>query len=192
MEKNGCDISPGANLMYANLRYANLSGVNLSDADLYNADLRDADLRGADLRDTNLCNASLLGANLCDTCLDPANKAGESLDTLRSAGFHVLNGYVYGWRTKKSQHCSNAKYTPGSIHIASVFSTCRETDCHPGIYLASYRWLNKNYTTSEYVQCRCRIEDLIMAGDKFRCRKLEIKPVGGWKQAVKLEREVQE
>ena len=76
--KRDIEISPGAELSYANLRDANLRvadlrGANLYGAELSYADLRGANLHGANLRYANLCNADLRGADVCDANFHGAN-----------------------------------------------------------------------------------------------------------------------
>jgi hypothetical protein len=55
-----------------------------------------------------------------------------------------------------------------------VFSVDVNTDCHPGIYLATKDWLAENYPNQPLVRCRCRKTDVLKAGDKFRCKRLEV------------------
>jgi hypothetical protein len=81
--------------------------------------------------------------------------------------------WVYGWRTKRSQCVGNTVYEPG-IYTATVFSVDTETECHPGIYIASEAWLKSNYPGKEVVRCRCRRIELLHAGDKWRCKQLEV------------------
>lgn len=57
-------ITPGADLMGADLRNADLSGANLRGAYLIAADLRGTDLRAADLLGADLRDADLRGTNL--------------------------------------------------------------------------------------------------------------------------------
>jgi hypothetical protein len=154
----------GADFTGADLRIANLTGANLGDADLKRADLRGADLTGA----------NLTGANLSGTCLDheaPIPPIDD--DVLLDAGLEIVGDRVYGWRTARSQHVGSTVYSPGSEHVAPWFSVA-ETECHPGIYLAGEVWLDRNAVDLPRVRCWTLRNDLHRAGDKFRCRKLNV------------------
>jgi hypothetical protein len=186
----------GANLFGANLKGTNLKGANLVCANLGSADLWDANLSGADLRyailegailkdaylwGANLQNAylwgaNLLGANLDKTCLDPKAKLPRLLiEDIKAAGFKVKGKLVYGWRTQRSQHCGSQEYVPGRCHKAPAFSVDTNTPCHPGIYLASKDWLEKEYDKDiKLVQCFCRKDELVCAENKWRCKRLWI------------------
>jgi hypothetical protein len=179
---SGADLS-GANLSGADLSGANLSGADLSGANLYRANLSGANLSGADLSGANLYRANLSGAdlseaNLCradlsETVLDPSLPCACSPALLAKHGLELRDGYVYGRRTKQSQHVSNTEYVPG-VYEAPWFSVCPLTACHPGIYLASAHWLAGEYPGAGTVPCRAKYEDVHYAGGKFRARRLEI------------------
>jgi len=176
--KSGAYLS-GANLWGANLSGADLAGANLSGANLSGANLSEADLRGANLLEANLSGAYLRGANLSGaylswTCLDPdAQLPAISDEEITQAGLEIDGDWVYGWRTKRSQVVGNAIYEPG-IYTAPVFSVDTETSCHPGIYIAGEAWLRDNYPGTDIVRCRCRRIELLHAGDKWRCKQLEV------------------
>jgi hypothetical protein len=95
---------------------------------------------------------------------------------IKAAGFKVKGKLVYGWRTQRSQYCGSQEYVPGRCHKAPVFSVDKSTPCHPGIYLASKKdWLEKEYGKDiKLVQCFCRKDELVHAGDKWRCKRLWI------------------
>jgi len=161
--KSGAYLS-GANLWGANLSGADLAGANLSGANLSGANLSEADLRGANLSE----------ADLSWTCLDPdAQLPAISDEEITQAGLEIDGDWVYGWRTKRSQVVGNAIYEPG-IYTAPVFSVDTETSCHPGIYIAGEAWLRDNYPGTDIVRCRCRRIELLHAGDKWRCKQLEV------------------
>ena len=163
-----------ADLSGANLRDADLSGADLRGADLRGADLRDANLRDADLGDTSLDGADLIGADLRGTCLDPSAEPCCTDEQIRDAGLEVVDGYVYGYRTRTSQHCGRTKYVPGTSYTAPVFSVSTKP-CHPGIYIASREWLDDIYgSVLARVLVRCRREDIHCAGDKFRAKAIEV------------------
>jgi len=168
-----------ANLWGADLREANLREANLREANLREANLREANLREANLREANLSGAYLRGANLSGaylswTCLDPdAQLPAISDEEITQAGLEIDGDWVYGWRTKRSQVVGNAIYEPG-IYTAPVFSVDTETSCHPGIYIAGEAWLRDNYPGTDIVRCRCRRIELLHAGDKWRCKQLEV------------------
>jgi hypothetical protein len=177
------DSMCGADLRGADLRGADLCGADLCGANLYRADLRGADLSGADLsganlyradlRGANLRRANLRGADLSDTCLDPdAPIQATDLLNLECPG----DGYAYGYRTARSQHCGSTEYVPGQTYRALWLSHDVTTECHPGIYLASLAWLQSYYPGEPVVRCRARIDRIVCAGDKYRTDALEILP----------------
>jgi hypothetical protein len=169
----------GASLRGADLRGANLRGANLERACLEGSYLRVANLRGANLRGAclegaDLRGANLAGANLEGTAIDPASVAHATADALAEAGLRVDGEYVYGLRTRVSQHVGDTDYSKPGIYSAPVFSVCTNTSCHPGIYLASAQWLDGNGYSGDRVKCRALIADCIVAGDKVRARKIEV------------------
>jgi hypothetical protein len=181
---SGTDLSL-ANLREANLRWADLSKADLSGANLSGADLFRADLRGANLSGANLSGADLSGANLhwtvftdatlTDTILDSEAKLPELTDKeIEEASLEIQGDKVYGWRTKYSQFMCGIHYTAeDSPYVAPVFSLDRDSDCHPGIYLASKKWLLENYNKgTPLVKCYCLRSELVHAGDKWRCKRL--------------------
>ena len=163
----------GANLARADLTDASLVGANLVGANLVDAKLTDANLVGANLTRANLTNANLVGAylagaNLKGTCLDPEAPLPEAdLSELEEK-----DGWYYGYRTQKSQHCGDTVYEPGKSYEAPYFSVSTKTDCHPGIYLAPLDWLKENYPDEPLV--RVRAKHVLKAGDKYRAKYLEV------------------
>jgi len=142
----------------ANLADANLAGANLAGANLYGANLVGAILVGADLA----------GATLKGTCLDPEAPLPEAdLSELEEK-----DGWYYGYRTQKSQHCGDTVYEPGKSYEAPYFSVSIETACHPGIYLAPLDWLKEHYPNEPLV--RVRAKHVLKAGDKYRAKYLEV------------------
>ena len=170
----GADLS-GADLSGADLRGADLSGANLSGADLSAAylnstNLRGADLSGANLRGADLSGADLSGANLILTCLDDALGKLARRFAIES---HQRGVVVY--RTAKSQHIGNAEYTPGNTYIAPIMSWSVETECHPGIYAGTLRWIKENYAGKRIVRCYVRSGDYtITAKGAIRCKRLRV------------------
>ena len=137
----GADLR-GADLSRADLRGANLQGSNLWGADLFRAnlegaylegaDLSRADLRGADLRGANLEGSDLQGADIQGTILDPKNKPNqEGLPEFERA----KNGRCIGYRTRESTRVGSMIYQDRGAYKAPVFSTCKLTKCHPGLYV---------------------------------------------------------
>jgi hypothetical protein len=113
-----------------------------------------------------------LGGTVCDPNAPiPVIPNQEIVD----AGLEIEGDRVYGWRTRYSQHCGNQQYKPGQCYEAPVFSVCTKTDCHPGIYLAGREWLEKDYAGLS-VRCYCMRNELVHAGDKWRCKRLWIVP----------------
>ena len=167
----GADLSSPSlretDLSFADLRWAKLRSANLSWANLWGADLSWANLRLADLNNADLRNADLTG-----TCLDPTAEIPPiSDDDITSAGLEIVGDRVYGWRTRDSQHVGSTTYEPGKCYTAQYFSIA-DTECHPGIYLASAEWLNKCYQGRVIVRCYCLRSELHKAGDKWRCKRL--------------------
>jgi len=162
------EIEPRANLAWASLAWADLAW-----ADLTEANLTGADLTGANLTETCLVEADLTGANLTETCLDPKATVPELSDEeILGAGLEIEGNLVYGWRTKTSIHCGHTQYKPGKCYEAPWFSVCQERSCHPGIYLAGEEWLVHEYGEYSRVRCYCRRDELIHAGNKWRCKRL--------------------
>jgi hypothetical protein len=62
-------------------------------------------------------------------------------------------------------------YAVGQEYTANAFSTSKETDCHPGIYLAGLKWLSENGYPCD-VKVSCARTDLLKAGEKFRAKKI--------------------
>ena len=162
-----------ANLCYADLRYADLRY-----ADLRYADLRYADLRYADLYNADLCGTVLHHANLTCTVLDPKARipycSDEEITTL-GLELDVEGGreVVRGWRTAKSQYIKGHEYVWGWYN-APVFSVDTTTACHPGIYLASRRWLERPYSYTELVRCWCYRDEMVVARRKARAKWLYV------------------
>ena len=164
----------GANLARADLTDASLVGANLVGANLVDAKLTDANLVGANLTRANLTNANLVGAylagaNLKGTCLDPEAPLPETdLSELEEK-----DGWYYGYRTQRSQHCGDTVYEPGKSYEAPYFSVSIETACHPGIYLApSLAWLQREYPNEPFV--RVRAKHVLKAGYKYRAKYIEV------------------
>src|SRR3972149_874044 len=82
------------------------------------ANLTGANLARADLTDANLVGAYLAGGNVKGTCLDPEAPLPEAdLSELEEK-----DGWYYGYRTQKSQHCGDTVYEPGTSYEAPYFS----------------------------------------------------------------------
>lgn len=172
----GADLSGadlwGAQLMGADLSRARLSGAHLVGADLTGADLSGADLSGADLSRAQLMGTDLSGANLSRTALDTSAPIPDATAALTVAGIAVRGGIVYAYRTARSTHAAEGDYeTPGE-YVAPWFSVDPLTDCHPGLYLASRDWLEREYPGCPLVGVRARVEDVLATvGGKFRARR---------------------
>ena len=161
-----------ADLQGAKLQGANLQGADLRGANLQGADLRGADLQGAKLQGADLQNADFQGAELGDTCLSP--------DLLRFqrefvAECPAVAGYRMVYRAKTSQYGGNIIYEVGKLYEAPILSFSCETACHPGIYAASWRWMQANMSGVPLVKCRVADGDwVITAKGAIRCAKLEV------------------
>ena len=165
----------GAYLSEAYLSGANLSGANLSRANLTRANLYRANLYRAFLSGANLTGANLSRAILSNTILDPNLKCPAYSDSdIETTGLEIDNDKIYGYRTKKSQHCGSTIYEPGQCYEAPYFSICQNTSCHPGLYLASKSWLAENYPDVEYVKCYALRNEIVISGGKIRAKRLWI------------------
>jgi hypothetical protein len=171
---SGADLS-WATLRGANLYRADLAGTNLYRADLAGASLSGANLRGANLRGANLKRADLAGTNLTGTVLDPRNVVPEIDDeVIKEAGLVISGDQIYGWRTHESIFVGQQVYASGECYEAPYFSTCCETSCHPGIYLAGENTMWEAYPDEVLVRCYCLRSELVHARDKWRAKRLWI------------------
>jgi len=180
-----------ANFTDASLARATLAGVvlastNLSYVSFMDADLTDADFTGAILANTNLMGTRLTGAVFTSTCLDPEAIIPSLTDKeIFAAGLQPVGEWVYGWRTERSKIAGDTKYVlREEPYVAPVFSVSQNTPCHPGIYLASRKWLADHYGKHEpVVRCHCKRDELIHAGDKWRTRRLWIEENQTWEHS---------
>ena len=124
--------------------------------------------------------ADLSGADLAGACLDPAAPIPEVTNAeLDAAGLEIDGPWVLGWRTARSMHVGSTVYAPGSSHVAPWFSVDAGTPCHPGIYLASEAWLEREYQSAPRVRCRALRAELVHAGDKWRAKRLWVQCADG-------------
>lgn len=152
---------------------SNLSRANFTVADLSRTIFSESDLSNADFTGSDLYGTKFPGTNLSGTYLDPNMPVPSIPDReIISAGLEIYGEYVVGYRTQKSQHCGNIVYIPGTLVIAPYLSKDINMVCHPGIYLAGMNWLMWQYPNSDYVKVKCRRDELIHAGDKWRARRL--------------------
>ena len=170
------DLS-GANLTEADLFRADLTGAYLACADLTSADLTSANLAGAnlfraDLTSANLTCAYLAGANLAGTVLDPVNKPNGNIEEFKRRG-----KYVYGYRTRAAGHIG--EYQDGRNYNADYFSTCPETDCHPGLYVWPTVEQAKSYSGDPLIKVRIPAWAVHKTPTKWRC--VEFYVMGGVK-----------
>lgn len=182
----------GADLRGARLRGADLYEACLCEADLCNADLDLANLFGACLRGANLRKASLCQANLSYAKLDEANLVGTNLweTNLQQAGLagtvldpnnvpngdvrgfeRTQEGRVVGYRSREAGHIYGG-YRDGRYYSADVFSTCDETECHPGLYIWPTLHLARKSLTvpGEIIRVETEPKEVHHVGNKWRCR----------------------
>lgn len=148
---------------------ANLTRTNLSGADLTGAYLTGANLAWANLAWANLAGANLSGANLTrvdvsETVLDPNRPANGDVD-----GFERDGDDVIGYRTREAGHIGI--YRDGWTYSADWFSTCPETECHPGLYLwptlaQSMEWESRG----DHIRVTAPAAHVHHVGGKWRCR----------------------
>ena len=141
-----------------------------------------ADLAHANLVRANLIDANLARANLADTCLDPtAPVPHPTAEECVAAGFalETVDGRarVHGWRTLYSQHIGSYEYTPGA-HVVPWFSVAATTACHPGIYLATREWLEREYPGAPLVRCWAWLDEVVHAEDKWRAKRIVVADEG--------------
>lgn len=171
----------GANLAGAVLRQCSMVETDLQAACLVGAvlcgtDLSRANLAGANLAGANLAWATLIGANLSRTYLaSDVALTPPSLVEIVAAGLEPdEEGRVWGWRTGKSMHMPGQAYVSGCEYVAPVFSADEHMPCHPGLYLASAAWLQREYGEVDVVRCFCRLDELVHASPKWRAKRLWI------------------
>ena len=145
----------------------NLSYANLYNANFFGADLSGANLSCAYLYNANFSDANLFGANLTNTCLDPSRKPNALVSEFKKDGI-----FIVGYRTKESITMRNIVYESGSEYSALFFSTCENTDCHPGLYLyPTLEQVKKEYESAAYVKVWAKAEETVKAVTKWRCKK---------------------
>ncbi len=167
----------GAILENAILENADLSDADLKDANLRNANLKYADLRGAYLEDTEFEGAILegtylegtylKGANLTNTCLDQDNL--PNMRTTRFEKFKSRSGIVWciGYRTSNSPHIKcRHQYKIGRLYEAPLFSTCKHTMGHPGLYVVP----SNNYFMNTNLKVIFPDYTLHKVGDNYRVK----------------------
>lgn len=134
MKRNGYEIKPFADLRGADLKGANLRGVNL---------------QGANLQGANLRWANLHKANLQDTILDPMRLPNANIEAFEKIITRSGQVWCKGYRTHYSPVIGGNNYNSGNWYHTPFFSTCEETDCHPGLHIkptteSVRQWLKKN------------------------------------------------
>lgn len=152
---------------------ANLSGVDFKCANLSEANFCGADLSGANLSFTRLDLTKFNDANLNGTILDPKNKITPLSDD-ELEDFEIDGDYVIGYRTQYSIIIGSTRYHTGRMYEAPYFSVDHMTSCHPGIYMASKKYIMRMYSRHSIVKCKCLRSELIKAGDKFRAKRIWI------------------
>ncbi|MFA5572154.1 MAG: pentapeptide repeat-containing protein [Candidatus Bathyarchaeia archaeon] len=164
----------GANMSRANMFGANMSGANMSEANMFGANMSRANMSGANMSGVNMSEADIFGVNLhgailTGTCLDPNNTPNAIVDK-----FEIINGFVIGYRTKVTSHIP--EYKVDNIYSADWFSTCENTECHPGLYLWPTLTIAINYSGSSntFIKVRTKPKDVHKAGTKYRCKWFEV------------------
>ncbi len=129
------------------------------------------------LSGANLSGADLSRANLSKTVLAPKNKINSRIARkwLKAREIHVdIAGNFIAWRTQQSIHIGSIFYMPG-VYIAPVFSTDKNSTCHPGLYLADKKWLQNEYGSDiALVRVLANVRDAFPVADKMRVRKFEV------------------
>lgn len=154
----------------ANLYWANLSRANLSEANLSKANLFGANLSGATLSGATLFGATLFGATLTGTVLDPAREPNGDCE-----GFDRDGDYVVGYRPRRAGDASVWEYRDGRLYSAWAFSTCPDTECHPGLYLCPTPEDAREWAVDGgLIRVRTKPSDIHRVGHKWRCRWFEV------------------
>jgi hypothetical protein len=97
-----------------------------------------------------------------------ARKFAKECPPLRTGGRIV-------YRAACSQFIGSTDYIPGSTYVASALSWSAETECHPGIYAASLKWMQKEYPARDLVRCYVRDGDwTITAKGAIRCSRIRV------------------
>ena len=65
-------------------------------------------------------------------------------------------------------------YKPGRTYVAPYFSTYTTTSCHPGLYFSGLEWLAMMYPGAPLAKVYVRLTDIVVAGDKARCRRFRV------------------
>lgn len=179
-----CDLHKasfdGASLTYARFKDADLSDSTFFDANLAYVDFCRANLHSARMSSADAAFARFDNAKLWYTDL-PAQCVGTCIDTdlLRFSRRFVKECpplRTGGRIVYRAQHSniSNSRYLPGKTYIANVLSWSTETDCHPGIYAGSARWIFENLP-GPYVKCYVRDgEWTITAKGCIRCARIRV------------------
>jgi hypothetical protein len=144
------------------------------------AHLEYAHLEGANLRYANLEDAHLEGANLRGTCLDPMNKCSSPDAVVAALAVRGIapnsHGNFVAYRTQRSRYVGNTIYQHGHTYVAPWFSTSKSTDCHPGLYFCERNGVN-DADIYGMVAIVTNIRDVVVAGNKLRCRKFRVTQV---------------
>ena len=89
------------------------------------------------------------------------------------AGFEQADGFVIGYRTRKAGHID--EYRDGRYYSADWFSTCPETECHPGLYLWPTVEAARGWSpNAALIRVRTKPGEVHHVGSKWRCRWFEV------------------
>lgn len=164
----------GSLLRRASFVGAGLIGASFEDAGLQNADFTNASLRGAILTGADLNGAKFDGARLSGSCLDKRLLQWQRKFCRQCPPNRYGGRIVY--RTVSSLHVGRNEYEPGVTYIAPMLSFDVVTECHPGIYAASLRWMRLHYQ-SDWRLAKCYVRDgdwIITAKGAIRCKRLRV------------------
>lgn len=177
----------GATLVHSNLRFATLDFANLSRANLGSAIIVDASMTGANLSEANLGRSVLTRTDLDLAIFDKTSLAETSFSpTIRELHIRFLKecpvivgksrrGGRIVYRTATSRHVGDTRYIPGNTYVAPILSYDVATECHPGIYAASFSWMRRNYPYDRYARCYVRDGDwTITAKGAIRCKRIRV------------------
>ena len=119
----------------------------------------------------NLFRANLSKADLYKTILDPQNQPNQRWQEFKE----IDTDWITGYRTRTTSAAGKILVN-GRIYGCEIFSTCENTECHPGWYL--WPTLEKAQKFSrynvEFIKVKTRKIDIHKAKNKYRTRMIWI------------------
>jgi len=82
-----------------------------------------------------------------------------------------------GYRTASSMFVGSTKYEVGQWYEAPYLSWCPLTDCHPGIYLHTLEWVQREYPGEPIVRAKAPAGEYCICGKGVRSKRVYIEAV---------------